>query len=143
MLHKNFPLDLEGFPDIIDKLPHFIVHFSDNSKKYVNNISEAITFSNENGLNISSFVPVSFDDLIFENTETLAYEIQNLAQSLLYAANGQREFVLKGYEQDFFSILAILKTMEQKINEIKSKFEVNFELLEHFSLQLEEMKGGK
>lgn len=142
MLHTNFPLDLEGFPDIIDKLPHFIVHFSDNSKKYVNNISEAITFSNENGLNISSYLPVKFDDLIYENAETFAYEMQNIIQTLLFSLHGQRDYS-SGYEVEFFSIIFILNSMSEKINEIKSKFEVNFELLEHFSLQLEEMKGGK
>lgn len=142
MLHTNFPLDLDGYLEIVSRLPHFIVHFSDNSKKYVNNISEAITFSNENGLNISSYLPVKFDDLIYENAETFAYEMQNIIQTLLFSLHGQRDYS-SGYEVEFFSIIFILNSMTEKINEIKSKFETNFELLKHFNLQLEEMKGGK
>ncbi len=142
MLHKNFPLDLEGYPEFIDKLPKFIVHFSDKTKKYVNNIAEALTFADENGLHISSFLPVSFDENIYQNAETFTYEMQNLIQTLLFSLHGQRDYSA-GYESEFFSIISILNSMADKINEIKSKFETNFELLEHFNLQLAEIKGGK
>ncbi|HMN25268.1 MAG TPA: hypothetical protein PKE38_12245 [Ignavibacteriaceae bacterium] len=142
MLHKNFPLDLEGYPEFIDKLPKFIVHFSDITKKYVNNISEALTFADENGLHISSYIPVKFDDNIYQNAEAFTYEMQNNIQTLLFALHGQRDYS-SGYELEFYSIISILNSMTEKINEIKSKFETNFELLKHFNLQLEEMKGGK
>lgn len=138
MSHSQLPISLEG-DKLIPFLPKLQVHFTDGSKWYFQTLDEAIHHSNKNKLTIKESHPVKFDSDLFNTANTDIYSIQALLNSLLFATNGQIHFEIDFFDK-FYSFTQLITTIEEKVINLKNKFEENYNILDHYKTYLLESR---
>jgi hypothetical protein len=123
-------LSLEG-DKLLPFLPKLQVHFTDGTEWYFQTLDEAVQFADKKKLVIRESHQVKFDEDLFDNTTTDIYTLQALLNSLLFAVHGHTHFEIDFFDK-FYAFLQLIKSVEDKLIGMKTRFEDNYKIIDHY-----------
>lgn len=111
------------------EIPKFIVRFSSFGSMLSNSIEEIMAFAKKRNWQIESIQPVKFDKALFETTINLIDETKALLNTFYYAVYAEDNHN-ESYAEKFFTFFEMIKTIENKVQEMKELYQNNYEMIE-------------
>ncbi len=121
---QNISLDGKGI-----ELPKYIVSFSGGGTMLSNSIEEIMEIAKKEKRQIESINPVKIDNRIFDTTINLIDGTKALLNTFYYAVYAEDNHNER-YEDKFFTFFEMIKTIENKVQEMKELYQNNFEMIE-------------
>lgn len=111
------------------ELPKYIAEFSTGATMLSNNIDEILEVAKKEKREIKSINPVKIDSDIFTSTINLIDETKALLNTFFYAVEAE-DMYDEDYKTKFFSFFEMIKSIEEKVREMKELYQNNYEMIE-------------
>jgi hypothetical protein len=121
---QNISLDGKGI-----ELPKYIVNFLGGGAMLSNSIEEIMEIQKKEKRQIESINPVKIDNEIFDTSINFIDETKALLNTFYYAVYSEDNFN-EEYTTKFFSFFEMIKTIENKVQEMKQVYQNNYEMIE-------------
>ncbi len=121
---QDISLDGKGI-----ELPKYIVSFLGGGTMLSNSIEEIMEITKKEKRQIESINPIKFDDGIFNTTINFIDETKALLNTFYYAVYAEENHN-ENYDTKFFTFFEMIKTIENKVKEMRQVYQNNYEMID-------------